>query len=491
MNPESTYASHSWLFTIASIFLTGGLLLASTGLDGIGVLVWFAPIPILILAFQSSFLISLAAAFLAYLIGGLNLVSYLSMIAPKEIVAASIVVPAIAFSLSVVAARFVVLRVQHWIAILVFPAAWTSYEYLLSLLSPHGTAGSLAYTQADFLPFIQISSLAGLGGIVFLLTLFSSGIAVGLHRRHDQTHSLQIFRITSSILLIVLVFGWTRLMQSPSGRHVRVGLAVTDTTIQYFETTKARLALPVIDAYAHRVNTLAFRGAQVVLLPEKFVGVTKAYDTTVFRTFLEAAQENKIFLILGLNTIEARIKRNTAFVFSPEGEAIIEYDKVHLLPGLESRYKAGHTPAIFSLADIPAGVAICKDMDFPAWFRPYGRAGTGVLFVPAWDFLKDARLHSRMAMMRGVENGFAVVRCAQEGLITVSDHCGRVIAEASSSSAPEVLMVCDFPLGPGHTFYSFAGDWLAWLSISYLVLMIAGTAVYRVRRRYLEFVARA
>jgi apolipoprotein N-acyltransferase len=491
MNPKSSYPSHSWLFTIVCIVLTGVLFLASTGLDGIGLLVWFAPIPILVLAFQSSRRVSLAASFLAYLIGGLNLVSYLSKFVPGEMIAASIVVTAIAFSLSVAAARFIVLRVGHWTAILVFPAAWTSYEYLLSLVSPHGTAGSLAYTQAGFLPFIQIASLAGLSGIVFLLTLFSSGIAVGWHRRLDQKQSFQIFRITSSILLIVLLFGWMRLTEPPSGRHVRVGLAVTDTTVRYFETTKARLALPVVDAYTHRVNTLAFRGAQVVLLPEKFVGITQSYDTTVFRTFMETAQENKIFLILGLNTIEARSNRNTAFVFSPEGEAIIEYNKVHLLPGLESRYKAGHTPAIFSLADVPAGVAICKDMDFPAWFRPYGRAGTGVLFVPAWDFLNDARLHSRMAMMRGVENGFAVVRCAQEGLVTVSDHCGRVIAEASSSSAPEVLMVCDFPLGPGQTFYSYAGDWLAWLSILYLVLMIAGTAVYRVRRRYLEFVARA
>lgn len=491
MKPEFTYPPHSWLFTIACILLSGGLFFLSTGLDGRGVLVWFAPMPILVLAFQSSLRTSLAASFLAYLIGGLNLVSYLSMLAPGTIVAAYVVVPAIAFSLSVVLARFVVQRIRHWIAILVFPAAWTSNEYLLSLLSSHGTAGSLAYTQSDFLALIQIASLAGLSGIVFLVTLFSSGIAVGWHRRSDRRHSVQLFRLTSSVLLIALLFGWTRLMESPTGKFVRVGLAVTDTTIRYFEATQARLALPVVDAYAHRVNTLAFRGAQVVLLPEKFVGITQAYDTTVFRTFIEAAQENRIFLILGLNTIEPRGNRNTAFVFSPEGEAIIEYNKVHLLPGLESRYRPGHSPAIFSLADVPAGVAICKDMDFPEWFRPYGRAGTGVLFVPAWDFLKDARLHSRMAVMRGVENGFAVVRCAQEGLITVSDHYGRVIAEASSSGSPEVLMVCDFPLGSGRTFYSYAGDWLAWLSISFLVLVVAGTVVYRVRQRYLEFVARA
>jgi apolipoprotein N-acyltransferase len=40
--------------------------------------------------------------------------------------------------------------------VLAFPTAWTSYEYALSVISPHGTAGSLAYTK-KFLPYARMA----------------------------------------------------------------------------------------------------------------------------------------------------------------------------------------------------------------------------------------------------------------------------------------------------------------------------------------------
>ena len=69
------------------------------------------------------------------------------------------------------------------------------------------------------------------------------------------------------------------------------------------------------------------------------------------------------------------------------------------------------------------GVEICKDMDFPAWSRKYGALGVRLLAVPSLDFGRDGRLHSRMAVTRGVENGYAVVRAAGQGL-TISDAYG-------------------------------------------------------------------
>jgi hypothetical protein len=50
------------------------------------------------------------------------------------------------------------------------------------------------------------------------------------------------------------------------------------------------------------------------------------------------------------------------------------------------------------------GVEICKDMDFPALTQRYADANVELLLVPAWDFRVDGWLHSRMAIMRGVEN---------------------------------------------------------------------------------------
>ncbi|MGH7870359.1 MAG: nitrilase-related carbon-nitrogen hydrolase, partial [Candidatus Dormibacteraceae bacterium] len=122
------------------------------------------------------------------------------------------------------------------------------------------------------------------------------------------------------------------------------------------------------------------------------------------------------------------------------------------------------------------GVEICKDMDFPKLSRTYGRADVGILFVPAWDFVRDGRLHSRMAVARAVENGFALVRCAADGLMTVSDYQGRIVAERASSRSSEELLVSKVGPGPGHTFYSRAGNWFAWVSLILLILILGSTA---------------
>jgi len=69
-----------------------------------------------------------------------------------------------------------------------------------------------------------------------------------------------------------------------------------------------------------------------------------------------------------------------------------------------------------------------------------------LLAVPAWDFVVDGRLHFRMALARGIENGFAMVRAAEQGLLTVTDGYGRTIA--SKTSGAEALLVADVAPGP-------------------------------------------
>ncbi len=97
-------------------------------------------------------------------------------------------------------------------------------------------------------------------------------------------------------------------------------------------------------------------------------------------------------------------------------------------------------------------------MFFPSWSRRYGRDMVTLLAVPAWDFVRDAHLCSRIAVVRGVENGFAVARAAQQGLLTVSNAHGRVLVEQASWTAPEAVLVKDISPGPGATLYTGYGD---------------------------------
>jgi apolipoprotein N-acyltransferase len=114
---------------------------------------------------------------------------------------------------------------------------------------------------------------------------------------------------------------------------------------------------------------------------------------------------------------------------------------------------------LFEFNNIKTGTAICKDLDFPSYIKNYGVAGIDFLNIPAWDFVTDDWLHSRMAIFRGVENGFSEVRTARQGRLTISDAYGRVIAEANSSSGKAVTLTGNVPIQKLNTIYNRWGNW--------------------------------
>ncbi len=461
----------------AATLISAILYFYSTGLNLAAALLFIAPVPVLIVAYRSTARTSFIISFAAYALGGLNIAGYMSRLAPLPIVIITIVLPGVMFSLTVLISRFAALRLKPWIAVVVFPSAWTTYEYLLSLVSPHGTAGSIAYSQTDFLPLIQFASLTGIWGITFVVTLVQSTVALAWHLKDSRRQMVRILALPIAMIIVVMAFGWMRLSQPEATEGIAVGLAAADSSVLYFNSHEPNESLPVAQAFALRAARLAEKGAKIVVLPEKFVGVTPAYISEVATVFSGTAQAHHVTIVAGLNVIGTPASHNEAFIFSPDGTEL-RYDKRYFVPGIETGYYRGEVPLMFHLDRSIAGVEICKDMDFPTWSRQYGEHNVNVLFVPAWDFTIDGRLHSRMAIMRGVENGFSIVRCAQQGLLTISDYRGRIIAEKSSSGAPEVMLLDVVHPGPGKTFYAAFGDWFAWLNILILLLTFSRAFVY-------------
>ncbi|MGH7460717.1 MAG: hypothetical protein ACREMA_06770, partial [Longimicrobiales bacterium] len=75
-----------------------------------------------------------------------------------------------------------------------------------------------------------------------------------------------------------------------------------------------------------------------------------------------------------------------------------------------------------------------------------------------------------------IEGGFAVVRAAQEGLVTITDHRGRIVAQRASSESRDVFVAAAVAPGPGRTLYSVTGDWFGVTSvISALIVLVAAT----------------
>jgi apolipoprotein N-acyltransferase len=138
---------------------------------------------------------------------------------------------------------------------------------------------------------------------------------------------------------------------------------------------------------------------------------------------------------------------------------------------VETEFAPGHSSGW--LGDGRA-MEICKDMDFPRTINADAKYGIRLMGVPAGDFVKDGWLHARMSIMRGVENGFAIVRAANQGLLTASDAEGRVVAQKSAAASGMTVLIASLPLGPGSTLYTRIGDAFAWC----LVMLFIGIGAF-------------
>jgi apolipoprotein N-acyltransferase len=122
------------------------------------------------------------------------------------------------------------------------------------------------------------------------------------------------------------------------------------------------------------------------------------------------------------------------------------------------------------------GIEICRDMDYPELARRYANQHVGLVLVPAWDqgVGVDAAWHGHLSLMRGVEDGFTMVRDAKNGLLTASDDRGHVLAEKSThSDGTLVTMLAAVPERHDSTLYQKWGDWFAWVDLAALSALLA------------------
>ena len=444
-------------------------------------LLWFAPIPVLIASFRLSAQKAFLVAFIAYLLGRLSWLPYLLNVLPAALAIFFTVLLPLVFALVALLNRKIVLQNRSGWSAFAFPAFWCLFEFLMMKFSPDGTAGSMSYTQSNFLPVVQIASVTGILGISFLVTLFPSAIAVGFNFRFKKMKGPLVFAF--ALILISLIFGIIRLNDKVlHGKTLSAGLAVVDekyhSETDHPDTVKE---MQTANLYAVEIARLAQQGAQVVVLPEKIVTATATTETAIKNVFINAASANHVAIVAGYTELmKDHTKLNKALVISDKGELVSDYKKVNLFEGeVRAGFIPGKEISVFALDDIPSGVSICKDMDYSGFIRKYDGNKTTVMYVPAWDFIRDGWLHSRMAILRGVENGYAILRTARQGKLTISDYKANVLFEASSTNNKAAELTGNFPLAATKTIYSQFGDWFG-----YLIAIIAFLFVLtRVRRK--------
>ena len=279
---------------------------------------------------------------------------------------------------------------------------------------------------------------------------------------------------------MVFLYGQWRLRSNPPAQSIKVTLIAKDVPISVYLGPEEQ-TLELLHAYADEVRRATPAGTQVVVLPEKIGRVSEGSLPQVDALFSSAAAATHSAIVLGLVRQTPSAAFNSSRFYSAAGKLEANYDKHHLLPGIEPE-KPGDKRVVLDQPSGRWGLQICKDMDFPRLSREYAGEGASLLLVPAWDFNLDRWLHARMAVLRAVENGFALARSARNGLLTLSDSRGRILAELPTAPGRFVSITGTVSVPREKTIYTQTGDWFAWICIAIFFALLVSRFLPRYDR---------
>jgi len=456
---------------VAAALLSGALLYVSLGLTPSWLAAWLAPVPLLLAAFHAGPREARLLAWLAAAVGlSSNLTYYWRVTGPVMTIVLTLL-QVLLWGFFIARTRAVVTATRAWWAVFVFPLLAGGVDTLVAHFSPHGTWGSYAYTQMNAQPMIQIASVLGAPAVVFVVALIASTLAVALYRGRDIERPILAYGLPLLLVVGTAGYGAVRLHGAAPESTVKVGIAAID---EYVGPPVPRdKAAAIWGRYDGIVRQLAGQGARIVVLPEKIDALDPAEAAVREKKLASLAKRSGVYLLAGVQLDTPAARFNASWLFAPDGRLMAEYHKQHLVPGLEGDLTPGNRCEVRAIDGAPYGLVICRDMLFSALGRRYGRLGVSAMLIPAWDFERDAWMESATAMLRGVENGYSIVRAGRNSYLNVSDRYGRIVARKRSSGLPGSSIVVALPLGPARpTPYARFGDVFGWLCVAGALLII-------------------
>jgi apolipoprotein N-acyltransferase len=141
-------------------------------------------------------------------------------------------------------------------------------------------------------------------------------------------------------------------------------------------------ALELLREYADEIRRVTPVGTQIVVLPEKIGRISESALAEVDAMFFSAATTTRAAVVVGLVRKTSSSSFNSSRFYSADGKLEANYDKHHLIPGVEPE-KTADKRIVLDQSSGRWGLQICKDMDFPKLSREYAGEGANLLLVPA------------------------------------------------------------------------------------------------------------
>jgi apolipoprotein N-acyltransferase len=387
--------------------------------------------------------------------------------------------------------RLLAHRIAGFASTFVFPCAAMGFDYLLSLL-PYASWGSPAYTQYGNLPMMQLAAVTGIYGITFLVAWLASVVNWAWNCDFEWTRIRRGVLTCAAVIAAVLLCGGVRIMSPPPGPTVRIA-SLTRPEIEPYPSADAarragtgRLTIEEIedirnrsrmisDNLLRRASREADAGARIVFWGEGNSFVLPQDEPALMARASELAGEKKIYLGLG-NVVwhyaQPKPLENTFVLFAPNGSMAWKFLKARPVPGGEaaiSRRDDGRLKFVDSSFGRLSSV-ICFDADSVQLLHQAGSGAADLVLVPSNDWRAIDPWHTQMAVFRGIEQGFNMVRHVSRGLSIATDYQGRVRGAMDHyETSGERALISEVPTRGVRTIYGRVGDLFSWLALAGLV----------------------
>jgi apolipoprotein N-acyltransferase len=422
------------------------------------------------------------------------------------------------------AAALLIFRRAGKLGFLVFPAAWTVFDWLRGMGFLGYPWGMLGASQYSVIPLIQISSLTGVWGVTFLVTLSNSVLAEyarAVTVRGNRPGPVPVIALGASLAFCL---AWAGIGAASDAARARLpARSVRLALVQQNDDPRKDDYRAVFDTLRRLTDSaLAAHPDMVVWSETAFVPNIRRWSredpkeyplAALVRDFLAYQKGIRTWLLTGNDDyslvmrdgVQERLDYNGSVLFSPEGERIETYHKIHLVPFTEYFPYKKELPAVYALLQsfdaylwepgdrrvvfrhpkLSWSTPICFEDVFPDDVRRFVTAGAEVILNLSNDYWSltetEGMQHAANAIFRAVENGRPLARAAASGLTCLVDPRGRIRARAPFYK--EEYLIIDIPLPVARTtLYTRWGDWFPIaLGGALLFLFIGGSLRQRPR----------
>ncbi len=395
---------------------------------------------------------------------------------------------------------------------------WVALEYARSYIMTGLPWCLLGYSQYSRLPLIQISDIAGVYGISFVIVLVNFSIYniasltikkkfLGFNTGYDSGstdydhnkqngHVLRIIGIetilTSLLIGFILLYGYNNLKEkadsNSKGKELRA--VIVQGNIDQSLKWDSDFQEETLSIYKKLSLESADFKPQLIIWPETALPYFFQDTSHLSKAVFEVAKITNANILFGSPAYakdkDSIFYYNRAYMIS-KSRVFDYYDKVHLVPFGEYVPLKKYIPFVHRLVpaagdfstgkkikpihspSLKIGALICFETIFPDISRKFAAQGAELLVNltnDAWFGRTSAPYqHLSMAVFRCVENSLPMARAANTG-ISAFIHANGKIVDKSELFAREILQK-KIKLTHKKTFYSQLGNIFA------IVLLVA------------------